>query len=175
VPLPRGIFTDGANASICEQKTYLVNTSGPSIALLEVEWQEIIWRKSPEISGLVIVRIRKADQRNEFRRNREGATQTMRHNSRILLLFALSVFIESFLESALRAQTASSEGTRSGSTEIAFFAGISAPVNHESNGFGLDVKTGTPIGGRVSYNFNRHNAVEFSIANQFFALCQLCL
>jgi hypothetical protein len=27
----------------------------------------------------------------------------------------------------------------------------------------------------VSCNFNRHNAVEFSIANQSFALCQLCL
>jgi opacity protein-like surface antigen len=40
-------------------------------------------------------------------------------------------------------------------------------VNHESKGFGLDVKTGTPIGGRASYNFNRHNAVEFSIANPF--------
>jgi hypothetical protein len=91
----------------------------------------------------------------------------MRNNSRILLLFALSVFIESFVGSALRAQTPAPEGTRSGSTEIAFFAGISAPVNHESKGFGLEVKTGTPIGGRVSYNFNRHNAVEFSIANPF--------
>jgi hypothetical protein len=31
----------------------------------------------------------------------------------------------------------------------------------------LDVETGTPIGGRVSYNFNPHSAVEFSIANPF--------
>jgi opacity protein-like surface antigen len=123
--------------------------------------------KIAQKSGLAIVPIREADQRNEFRRNREGTSQKMRNNSRILLLGALSVFIESFLGSVLRAQTAASEGTRSGSTEITFFAGISAPVNHESSGFGLDVKTGTPIGGRVSYNFNRHNAVEFSIANPF--------
>ena len=67
----------------------------------------------------------------------------------------------------LLAQTPDSDGTRPGSTEITFFAGISAPVNHESKGFGLDVKTGTPIGGRVSYNFDRHNAVEFTIANPF--------
>jgi len=75
---------------------------------------------------------------------------------------ALSLLIESFTGSALRAETPAS-----GSTEIAFFAGISAPVNHESKGFGLDVKTGTPIGGRVSYNFSPHNAVEFCIANPF--------
>ena len=91
----------------------------------------------------------------------------MKSKSRIFLLFAFILMIESFTGSALRAQTSASEGTQSGSTEITFFAGISAPVNHESKGFGLDVKTGTPIGGRVSYNFNRHNAVEFSIANPF--------
>jgi hypothetical protein len=75
--------------------------------------------------------------------------------------------MESVVGSALRGQTPESERTGSGSTEITFFAGISAPVNHESQGFGLDVKTGTPVGGRVGYNFNRHNAVEFSIANPF--------
>src|ERR1700675_96147 len=91
----------------------------------------------------------------------------MKSNSRIFLLFALSLLIENFTGSALQAQTPASEGTRSGSTEITFFAGISAPVNHESKGFGLDVKTGTPIGGRVSYNFDHHNAVELSIANPF--------
>jgi hypothetical protein len=90
----------------------------------------------------------------------------MKSNSWIFLLFALSLLVESFT-GALRAQTPASEGTRSGSTEVTFFAGISAPVNNETNGFGLDVKTGTPIGGRVSYNFDRHNAVEFSIANPF--------
>jgi hypothetical protein len=91
----------------------------------------------------------------------------MKSNSRIFLLFALSLLIESFTGSTLPAQAPVSEGTRSGSTEIASFAGISAPVNQESNGFRLDVNTGTPIVGRVSYNFNRHNAVEFSIASPF--------
>jgi opacity protein-like surface antigen len=91
----------------------------------------------------------------------------MKSNSRIFLLFALSLLIESFMASALRAQTPASGGTRAGSTEITFFAGVSAPVDNETNGFGLNVKTGTPIGGRVSYNFDRHNAVEFSIANPF--------
>jgi opacity protein-like surface antigen len=91
----------------------------------------------------------------------------MKRNSRLFLLMALSLLIESFAASALRARTPASEGTRSGSTEITLFAGTSVPVNHESTGFGLDVKTGTPIGGRLGYNFTRHNAVEFSIANPF--------
>jgi len=73
----------------------------------------------------------------------------------------------SFTGSVLLAPAPASEGARPGSAEITVFAGISTPVNHESQGFGLDVKTGTPIGGRASYNFNRHNAVEFSIANPF--------
>jgi hypothetical protein len=91
----------------------------------------------------------------------------MKSTSRIFLLFALSLLMGSLRGNTLQAQTPTSEGTRSGSTEITFFAGMSAPVNHESKGFGLEVKTGTPIGGRVSYNFNRHNAVEFSVANPF--------
>jgi hypothetical protein len=91
----------------------------------------------------------------------------MRINSRILLPFAFSVFIETFVGTALRSQTPAFEGTPSGGTEITLFAGISAPVNHESKGFGLDVKAGTPIDGRVSYNFNRHNTVELSVANPF--------
>jgi opacity protein-like surface antigen len=91
----------------------------------------------------------------------------MLSKSRIFVLSALSLLIGGFTGSVLRAQTPASEGTLPGSTEITLFAGLSAPVNHESKGFGLDVKTGTPIGGRVSYNFNRHHAVEFSIANPF--------
>jgi hypothetical protein len=94
----------------------------------------------------------------------------MKGNSRISLFFALSLLIESFMGITLRAQTPASEETRSNSTEITFFVGISSPVNDESKGFALDVKTGTPIGGRVSYNFDRHNAAEFSIANPF-SLC----
>jgi opacity protein-like surface antigen len=118
------------------------------------------------MNGLVITRRDKVDEKNEFSRHRKGTRQTMRSNSRIVLLLALSPLLGS-TGSVLLAQTPASDGTRSGSTEITFFGGISAPVNHESKGFGLDVKTGTPIGGRVSYNFNRHNAVEFSIANPF--------
>ena len=91
----------------------------------------------------------------------------MRSNSRFFPRFALSLLLGSFSGSVLFAQTAASSGTRPGSTEITLFAGISAPVNHESKGFGLDVQTGTPIGGRVSYNFDRHSAAEFSIANPF--------
>jgi opacity protein-like surface antigen len=91
----------------------------------------------------------------------------MRGKSRIFRSLHLAFLAGSFAAPVLKAQTPASEGTRSGTTEITFFAGVSAPVNHESKGFGLDVKTGTPIGGRVSYNFNRHNAIEFSIANPF--------
>ena len=91
----------------------------------------------------------------------------MLSKSRIFVLSALSLLIGGFPGSVLRAQTPASEGTLPGSTEITLFAGLSTPVNHESRGFGLDVKTGTPIGGRLSYNFNRHHAVEFSIANPF--------
>src|ERR1700730_349784 len=96
----------------------------------------------------------------------------MKSTSRIFLLFAMRLLIESFAGSGLHAQTQASEGTRSGSTEITFFAGMSAPVNHESKGFGLHVKTGTPIGGRVSFNFNRHNAVELRLANPFSLLAK---
>jgi opacity protein-like surface antigen len=91
----------------------------------------------------------------------------MRSSSKVSLLVVLGTCAVSVTGSAISAQTAASEGTRPGSTEITFFAGISAPVNNESKGFGLDVRTGTPIGGRASYNFDHHNAVEFSIANPF--------
>ncbi len=89
----------------------------------------------------------------------------MRNKSRFFLRFAFVVLTGTFAGSVLLAQTPASLGTRPGSTEITLFAGISAPVNNEGNGFGLDVQTGTPIGGRVSYNFDRHSAVEFTIAN----------
>ncbi len=91
----------------------------------------------------------------------------MRNRSRILLFFALMLWFGSVTGSALLAQTPASQGTRSGSTEITLFAGLSAPISHETKGFGLDVKRATPIGGRVSYNFDHHNAIEFSIANPF--------
>lgn len=83
------------------------------------------------------------------------------------LFFAISLLFGSVTGSVLLAQTLPAQGTPSGSTEITLFAGISAPVNGETKGFGLDVKTATPIGGRVSYNFDQHKTVEFSIANPF--------
>ncbi|HXM93897.1 MAG TPA: hypothetical protein VOA64_06530 [Candidatus Dormibacteraeota bacterium] len=88
----------------------------------------------------------------------------MGNNSRFFLRFALGFLVASLSTSVLLAQ---SNGTRPGSTEITFYTGISAPVNNESKGFGLEVKTGTPIGGRASYNFSEHNAVELTIANPF--------
>src|ERR1700738_2174496 len=88
----------------------------------------------------------------------------MRSDSRIILFFAISLAV-GFTAPVLRAQTPSYDTP--GSIELTFFAGASAPVNHETNGFGLDIKTGTPIGGRASYNFDHHDAVEFSIANPF--------
>jgi opacity protein-like surface antigen len=91
----------------------------------------------------------------------------MRRNSRISLLFALGILFGSLTGNSLLAQTSASKGTQSRSTEISFFAGTSSPVNHETKGLGIEVGTGTPIGGRVSYNFDRHNAVEFSISNPF--------
>jgi opacity protein-like surface antigen len=100
-------------------------------------------------------------------RNYPGTRRIMRSEFRIPLPFALSLLVGNFTATVLRAQTPASNGTRSVSTEITFFAGSSAPVNYESKGFGLDVNTGTPIGGRLSYNFDRRNAVEFSIANPF--------
>jgi opacity protein-like surface antigen len=97
----------------------------------------------------------------------KGKRQTIRTNSRFGLRFALGLLLGSFSGGVLFAQTTASSGTRPGSTEITLFAGISAPVGHESNGFALEVNTGTPMGGRVGYNFDRHNAAEFSIANPF--------
>jgi hypothetical protein len=92
--------------------------------------------------------------------------QTMRSKSLMFVLFVLGLMTQSLAGSVLRAATPpSDDGTRAGSTELTLFAGISAPVNKESTGFGLEIKTGTPVGGRVLYNFTNHNAVEFSIAN----------
>src|SRR4030081_3177480 len=97
----------------------------------------------------------------------KGKRQTKRTNSRFVFRLALGLLLGSFSGGVLFAQTATSSGTRPGSTEITLFAGISAPAGHESNGFALEVNTGTPMGGRVGYNFDRHNAAEFSIANPF--------
>jgi outer membrane protein with beta-barrel domain len=90
----------------------------------------------------------------------------MRTKSPILMVLIAGLFILNFTGSVLRAATPPPDDRAgAGSTEVNFFAGISAPVNKESTGFGLEIKTRTPIGGRLLYNFSRHNAVEFSIAN----------
>jgi outer membrane protein with beta-barrel domain len=92
----------------------------------------------------------------------------MRSKSRMFMLFALGFFTQNLTGTVFRAATPPfDDSTRTGNTELAFFAGISAPVNKETTGFGLKTKTGTPIGGRVSYNFTPHHAVEFSVANPF--------
>jgi hypothetical protein len=44
------------------------------------------------------------------------------------------------------------------------FAGISAANNGEG-GAHLQIENNMPFGGRIGYNFDRHNAVEFSVAN----------
>jgi hypothetical protein len=92
----------------------------------------------------------------------------MPSKSPMFALFAIGLLTYSVTGSVLRAATPpADDSTRTGNTELTFFAGISAPVNKESTGFGLEIKTGTPIGGRLLYNFSHHNAVEFSIANPF--------
>jgi hypothetical protein len=66
------------------------------------------------------------------------------------------------------AQTASDEfGITPGSTSVTFFAGVSNSSSSENKKFNLEANTGTPVGGRVAYNFSSHHAVEFSIANPF--------
>ena len=95
-----------------------------------------------------------------FRRKKE----IMRRRFPSLMLFITALTVN-FTGSVLRAATPADDSTSKGKTEVTLFAGISAPVNKESNGFGLEIKTGTPIGGRLLYNFSHHHAVELSIAN----------
>lgn len=94
----------------------------------------------------------------------------MRSKSLAVALFAVAIMTASLSGTVLRAATPpADDSTDADKTELTFFAGISAPIKKESSGFGLEVKTGTPIGGRVSYNFTHHHAVEFSVANPFSA------
>jgi hypothetical protein len=65
----------------------------------------------------------------------------------------------------LAATPPSVDAEGAGKTELTLFAGVSAPVQKETTGFGLEIKTGAPIGGRILYKFTDHHAVEFSIAN----------
>jgi hypothetical protein len=90
----------------------------------------------------------------------------MRSKAPVFVFFAASLLMQDLAASALAAATPpSDDGAAAGKTELSLFAGVSAPVGKESTGFGLEIKTGTPIGGRVLYNFSDHHAVEFSIAN----------
>src|ERR1700730_8892905 len=90
----------------------------------------------------------------------------MRSKSPAFVFVAVGLLTEALSGSAVLAATPPpDDGARAGKTELTFFAGISAPVSNETTGFGLEIKTGTPIGGRALYNFSDHHAVEFSIAN----------
>jgi hypothetical protein len=100
----------------------------------------------------------------------EERQRAMRCKSQTLVLFAVGLLTEGLTGSVLRAATPPSDEDARGSTELTFFAGVSAPVHKETTGFGLEIKTGSPIGGRLLYNFTHHNAVEFSIANPFSVL-----
>ena len=81
---------------------------------------------------------------------------------------ALGLLLQASAGSALFAATPPAvDDSRTGKTELTFFAGISAPVSNETTGFGLEIKTGMPIGGRALFNFSDHHAVEFSVANPF--------
>ncbi len=56
-------------------------------------------------------------------------------------------------------------GIRPGSIELTAFAGVSTPIVGEKEKLGLRITGSTPVGGRISYNFTSHHAVEFSVAN----------
>jgi opacity protein-like surface antigen len=90
----------------------------------------------------------------------------MRSKSLMFMFTAASLAMYALAGSVLHAATPpSNDGEAAGKTELSLFVGGSAPVGKEGTGFGLEIKTGTPIGGRVLYNFSDHHAVEFSIAN----------
>lgn len=58
-------------------------------------------------------------------------------------------------------------GIRPGSLEATAFAGLSSAQYHEGESAHLQIENSIPFGGRVSYNFDKHSAAEFSIANPF--------
>jgi hypothetical protein len=102
----------------------------------------------------------------EFKAECQGKEQTMRSKCRKFVLFAVGLLTQVLAGSTVLPATPSpDDGVNAGKTELTLFAGTSVPVNNETTSFGLEIKTGTPIGGRVLYNFSNHHAVEFSIAN----------
>jgi opacity protein-like surface antigen len=82
----------------------------------------------------------------------------------MFVLVAAGLVAQSLTGSVVRAASpAPDDGA--GKIELTFFAGLSTAVEKDSTGFGLEIKTGNPIGGRVLYNFSDHHAAEFSVAN----------
>lgn len=80
-----------------------------------------------------------------------------------LLLLALSMFVTL---DGVQAQTKSPPGReRAKTVELTVFAGASVGRKEDSNPFSLEVKTSVPFGGRIAYNLDNHNAVEFTVAN----------
>src|ERR1700687_454102 len=78
----------------------------------------------------------------------------------MLVLFGAGFVAQSLTGSVARAAT-----PPDGKIELTLFGGLSTPLKNETTGFGLEIETGSPIGGRVLYNFSDHHAAEFSVAN----------
>lgn len=82
------------------------------------------------------------------------------------LLFRVAVAGLALSSVALNAQsTAGTSGIRPGSVDVTVFAGVSAPTGSEKEGARLQIENKMPFGGRIAYNFDKHNAAEFSVAN----------
>jgi hypothetical protein len=91
-------------------------------------------------------------------------TRTTNYRKFLLLAFPFVVALAGEPHAQAQAKpTAVSE--RAKTTELTLFAGTSVNRQEDTNTFGLQVKTGVPFGGRIAYNFDNHNAVEFTVAN----------
>lgn len=83
------------------------------------------------------------------------------------LLLSLAVLMAVNAPAQTGKSSGQPSGARAGSVEVTLFAGASAAKGKEkeSNNSRLEVKNGSPYGGRVAYNFTEHHAVEFTVAN----------
>jgi opacity protein-like surface antigen len=80
-------------------------------------------------------------------------------------LFVFAFVVALCLDSHTLAQTREKPGeSRAGTTELTIFGGISVTAKSENSPFNLQVKTDVPFGGRIAYNLDSHNAVEFTVA-----------
>ncbi len=85
---------------------------------------------------------------------------------KFLLLLAFSMVATLACEMHAQAQAKPTPvSERAKTTELTLFAGASVSRKEDSNPFSLQVKTSVPFGGRIAYNFDNHNAVEFTVAN----------